>query len=98
MIPDNPIRTPTSRIWILGTATPYLDVALNGLYGLLRDIEAHWTEKQRHVVGLLRKGEQQVDVAKALGVSKQNIHSILKAARYDIYERGWKGLTQLVRE
>ena len=31
VIPDNPVRTPTFRIWVLGTATPFLDVALNGL-------------------------------------------------------------------
>jgi hypothetical protein len=73
-----------------------IDEALNGLFALLRDIETGWTDRQRRVIEVLRREGQQTAVAQTMGVTKQNVNSILKAAKYEIYSGGWKGLERLL--
>ncbi|MBN2356409.1 hypothetical protein JXO59_09865 [candidate division KSB1 bacterium] len=72
------------------------DTALNALIRLILEIKGHWTNRQKEVLALYRPLQDQAGVARALNISRQAVHSIFKASRYESYQLGWDGITQLL--
>ena len=69
------------------------DDVLTGYAQALRHIRSSWTDRQREVVGLLRDGLTQAEIAERLGVSKQAVSEHAVAAGCDAYrlaETGWR--------
>jgi hypothetical protein len=60
-----------------------LDDILNGLSGLLWFQRSRWTQAQRHIANLLRKGMSQTEVAEELGIKKQVVsRQVLASGSY----------------
>lgn len=73
------------------------DAALTGYAQVLRFMRSNWTDRQREVVGLLREGLTQVEIADRLGVSKQAVSDHAVAAGGDAYRLGETGWRQALR-
>ena len=59
------------------------DAVLTGYAQVLRFMRSNWTDRQHEVVGLLREGLTQVEIAERLGVSKQAVsdHAVAAGGR-----------------
>lgn len=69
------------------------DVILTGFAQVLRHVRSNWTARQREVVGMLREGLTQAEIAEKLGVSKQAVSDHAVAAGGDAFrvaETGWR--------
>ena len=73
------------------------DAVLTGYAQVLRFMRSNWTDRQREVVGLLREGLTQVEIAERLGVSKQAVSDHAVAAGGDAYRLGETGWRQALR-
>lgn len=74
------------------------DEILTGFAQALRDIRRRLTDRQCEVLMLLRSGKTQIDVAGALGISKQAVSEHAMAAGWETYrtaEQGWKAALEL---
>ncbi len=74
-----------------------LDDILNGVAGLLWFQRSRWTQPQRNIVNLLRKGMSQTEVAKALGIKKQVVSRQVLASgcyQYIAADTAWRMILQ----
>jgi hypothetical protein len=69
------------RIYILSGNEPFDDM-MNTIFILLYEIKTNWTEKQKGVIKLRRKGWTYEKIGAEKGISKQSVHKILKAAHW----------------
>lgn len=68
------------------------DEVLTGFAQVLRQMRARWTDRQREVVGLLRQGKSQAEVAVQLRITRQAVSERALSAGWDAYryaEVGW---------
>jgi len=72
-----------------------MNTALNALYHNINNITQNWKPRQQQVISHYKDIRDQVAVAKELNISKQAVHRILKAAKYDLVQTGWDGVQQL---
>lgn len=69
------------------------DAILNGFARLLRHHRKGLTKKQEEVIGLLRQGLTQTEVADELGITRQTVNEHAQAAgwlEYDAGENAWR--------
>lgn len=74
-----------------------LDDILNGVAGLLWFQRSRWTQPQRNIANLLRKGLSQTEVAKALGIKKQVVSRQVLASgcyQYIAADNAWRMILQ----
>ena len=72
-----------------------MNAAINALFQLVNDIKKNWKKRQLEVLSIFEDVGDQVSVAKKLNISRQTVHKILKASRYELFEFGWTGIQQL---
>lgn len=72
------------------------DIALNALFQSCDDIRRKWKTRQSEVIHVYEKYGDQITVAKKLDISRQAVHLVLKAARYELYKSGMEGVQQLI--
>lgn len=56
---------------------------------LVNELKEYLTERQLEVFVMLGEGMEQLDIAKALGISKQAVNNIIARGRRAIKESGW---------
>jgi hypothetical protein len=74
-----------------------LDDILNGVAGLLWFQRSRWTQPQRNIANLLRKGMSQTEVAEELGIKKQVVSRQVFAAgcyQYIAGDNAWRMILQ----
>jgi SatD family (SatD) len=74
-----------------------LDDILSGVASLLWFQRSRWTQSQRNIAGLLRKGMSQIDVAKKLGIKKQVVsRQVLASGCYPYIagDNAWRMILQ----
>ena len=72
-----------------------LDAPLNGFARVLQHQRAIWPPRQLEVVRRLHDGKKGVDIARALGITKQAVSRYASLAGWEAYaeaERGWSAL------
>ncbi|HPG41932.1 MAG TPA: SatD family protein [bacterium] len=72
-----------------------MNTALNALYHNINNITQNWKARQLQVISLYKDTEDQTNVAKKMKISRQAVHRILKAAKYDLVQTGWDGVQEL---
>ena len=72
-----------------------MDVAINALFLLVDDIKKRWKKRQVEVISIYKDVGDQVSIAKKLNITRQAVHNILKASKYESFEFGWTGVQQL---
>jgi hypothetical protein len=72
------------------------DIALNALFQSCDDIRRKWKKRQSEVIHVHEKYGDQITAAKKLDISRQAVHLVLKAARYELYKSGMEGVQQLI--
>lgn len=80
----------------LGFGTPANEV-LNGFARILYLYRSGWTDTQREVVELLRKGLKQSEIGAELGISQQAVSSRVRSSAWEAYaeaERGWRAMLE----
>lgn len=76
------------------------DQILNGLARLTRRLRETMTARQKEVIGLLREGTTQTDVAHQLGITKQSVHEHVVSAGWNAYAEGevaWKQFLEFIK-
>jgi hypothetical protein len=74
-----------------------LDDILNGVASLLWFQRSRWTQAQRNIVSLLRKGRSQTEVAEDLGIKKQVVSRQVLASGgfpYIAADNAWRMILQ----
>jgi hypothetical protein len=74
-----------------------LDDILNGIAGLLRFQRSRWTQPQRNIVNLLRKGMSQTEAAEDLEIKKQVVsRQVLASGSYPYLaaDNAWRMILQ----
>ena len=69
------------RIYIQSGNEIFNDM-MNTIFILLYDIKTNWTDRQRGIIKLRRKGLTYEKIGAKKGISKQSVHKILKAAHW----------------
>lgn len=72
------------------------EIALNALFQCCEEIRRSWKKRQLEVISGYEKFGDQVTAAKKLNISRQAVHLVLKAARYEFYKSGMGGVQQLI--
>jgi hypothetical protein len=70
--------------------------AINALFQLVNDIKKDWKKRQVEVISIFENIGDQVSVANKLNITRQTVHKIIKASRYELFESGWTGIQQLI--
>jgi len=73
-----------------------MNAAINALFQLVGDIKKNWKKRQVEVISIFEDVGDQVSVAKKLNITRQTVHEIIKASRYELFESGWIGIQQLI--
>jgi len=73
-----------------------MNLAINALFQLVNDIKKDWKKRQIEVISIFENIGDQVSVANKLNITRQTVHKILKASRYELFESGWAGIQQLI--
>ncbi len=74
-----------------------LDVALNGIFRLIRSVSSRWKTAQRETVRLMRETGIQKEVARLRGVSTSVVSETLKAAQFRSVSEAEESITILMR-
>jgi len=74
------------------------DLVMTAMGTLLDYIRRRFTGRQRAIVQHLRTGADMVQVADVLGITKQAVHGIVRAAGWRAYEEGEDALRTLLSE
>ncbi len=73
-----------------------MNEAINALFQLVNDIKKDWKKRQVEVISIFENIGDQVSVANKLNITRQTVHKIIKASRYELFESGWMGIQQLI--
>ncbi|MGA1874632.1 MAG: SatD family protein [bacterium] len=74
-----------------------MNLALNALFYFIHEMDERMTDRQRLVVESYRKNGNLVSVANELYLPKQAVADLIKAARYEVFNKAWLGLYELLR-
>ena len=58
-------------------------------------IKQNWKKRQVEVISIYENVGDQVSVSNKLKISRQAVHNILRAARYELFNYGWTAIQQL---
>ena len=74
-----------------------MNLALNALFHFIHEMDEKMTDRQRQVVEAYRKNGNLVSVANELYLPKQAVADLIKAANYEVFNKAWLGLYELLR-